>query len=239
MKKIAVIGDIHGCMDEFQELLKKLAHHSLDAVYHLGDLVDRGPASAEVVHYCQEHAMPGTMGNHEFALLNTREKLLDYGVQSLSSSRKERVKIIESIKDERDWAYLSALPLIHVEDDLDVVLVHGGLWPALALWQQPSAVLYARMIKPDKPGDTRWDEKPGEYTAAEVRAAGYVPWQTVCDLPQYVVYGHSVQSEPLIINRTIGIDTGCVYGGSLTAVILPTLEFVSVKAKRTWYRKFA
>lgn len=215
--KIAVIGDVHGCLTELEALWSSLRTMGVGEIFHVGDLVDKGPDSAGVVRFCREQGLRGVLGNHESALLDRLKKINRYNLSDL------------------DVAYLKSLPLIHVLDDYKALIVHAGLWPGLALWQQPRSVLYARMIHPDRPGDVRWWGRGTDGVGEEdARAQGYRRWYEVCDEDALVIYGHSVAAEPRRFARTLGLDTGCVYGGSLSAVILPGEDIVSVSALRAY-----
>ena len=68
-KKIACFGDAHGALDSLVELYSMLCWESLDELWHLGDLIDRGPDSEGVVAFCREFGIKGIMGNHEGAML--------------------------------------------------------------------------------------------------------------------------------------------------------------------------
>jgi len=226
VRKIGIIGDVHGCIDELAELLDQLQKENLDAIYHLGDLVDRGPDSGAVVSLCREQGISGVMGNHEFKILDQMKKLK---TNRLSD---DAARTIDSLaKNRQNLEYLAALPRLHMIDDVldqPLVLVHGGLWPGLPIWKQPQAVLFAQLIHPQKPGDVAW------FNDAGAKARGLIPWPETWDGEELVVYGHSVYREPTQIGRTIGIDTGCVFGGFLTALILPDFRFLTVKANQQY-----
>ena len=138
--------------------------------------------------------------------------------------------------------YLESLPFLHVSDELETVLVHGGLYPEIELWQQiPHAMIRAQLIHTQRPiGDIRWWETDKEGRSEESnRAEGWVRWYEVYDHPYLCVYGHSVFKEPYyhvnkVGGRSLGIDTGCVFGGTLTAVVLPEMKFISVPACREY-----
>ncbi len=234
-KTRAIIGDIHGCITELKELHEVLKAQGIEEFYHLGDLVDRGPDSPGVVRYCRLNGFRGVMGNHESSLLALidRSKSPQFHPSMLPVEKIDRWDIARALSTE-DIQYIRALPKLHVLDDSKVVLVHGGLWPKRNLWEQDRSILYLQVIHPDKPGDVRWTQRPGLYTLEESRAEGYSPWQELYDGDEEVIYGHSVFSEPNSQKLTLGIDTGCVYGGSLTAYVLPDRRFVQVKAHRAY-----
>ncbi len=234
----AIIGDIHGCITELRELLSLLQSEGIEEIYHLGDLVDRGPDSLAVIRLCRELGLKGVMGNHESSLLALydRSRSPDFQSQDLPREKRNKWEIAKAMSPE-DLGYIRSLPKLHLLEDENLVLVHGGLWPKRSLAEQDRSVLYLRVIHPDRPGEVRWMEKPGHYTLEESRKAGFAPWYEIYDGSESVVYGHTVVDQPRLHGRTIGIDTGCVYGGSLTAYVLPEREFRQVKAKASYARR--
>ena len=231
-RRIAIIGDIHGCIDELTELYGKLRADGISEVYHLGDLVDRGPDSVGVIRFCRDNQIFGIMGNHESSLLNVNDQIAkpDFDPRKLSVAKLEPITIAQRLAAE-DIDYIRALPKLHVIDEFNLVLVHAGLYPTRPLYLQDRTVLYMQMIHPDRSGDIRWTSKQGQYTNEESRALGYAPWQELYDGAERVIHGHTVYGEPNIQGLTTGIDTGCVFGGSLTALIIPDEKFIQVKAK--------
>ena len=234
-RKKAIIGDIHGCIAELTRLHALLIAEGIEEFYHLGDLVDRGPDSRAVVQYCRIHGIRGVMGNHESSLLALidRSKSSEFNPSQLSVERQGKWQLAQSLTAD-DIVYIRSLPKLHVLEEEKLVLVHGGLWPNRAIWEQDRSILYLQVIHPDRPGEVRWTERPGEYSLAESRALGFAPWQELYDGEEKVVYGHTVFEQPSMQGLTIGIDTGCVYGGSLTALVIPEYTFVSVAAHNAY-----
>jgi len=235
MKRRAFIGDVHGCPDELLALLSKLAHESIDEICHTGDLLDRGPDSGAVVQICVERKIKGVMGNHESTVLKMRNQILK-GHKHKNVTEKHRT--IESIRHQ-DWAYLEKLPIMYAFDDINTILVHGGVLPNIPLYKQPFSICCMQMIKPWAGDATRWwgYDHIHERTEEENRADGWVRWYEVCNHEEIIVYGHSVYEKPFRYNNTIGVDTGCVYGGELSAVILPDWKYISVSAKKAYFPK--
>lgn len=239
LQRIAVFGDVHGCIDELVELDRLLQHESLDARFHLGDLVDRGPDSGAVVQYCRERGIDGVQGNHESTILP---------LLGTTKGSDDKQRTVQSLKSE-DADYIWRLPPLRVIDEMGLVLVHGGLFPGLPLFLQPPKMINRlQMVHPEHPGNSKmaatkwWKTDRDNVTEEENRKAGWVRWYEVCDEPYKVLYGHSVFEFPFIYENgigggTLGLDTGCVYGGSLTAVILPDLKFVSVPARKVYFNK--
>jgi predicted phosphodiesterase len=222
--RIAIIGDIHGCIDELKELLELIDNEGVPTIYHLGDLVDRGPDSGAVVSLLRRRGIFGVMGNHESKLL----ALLQRGPASQIRDEDKRRSALSISADSANLEYLKSLPRLHYIGEVlerPVVLVHAGLWPGLPLYRQPFSVMMAQLIKADTPGEVAW------LTDENARKKGLLPWWELWDGEEIAVFGHTVFHEPQLMNRTIGLDTGCVFGGRLTALILPDFRFLSVKAK--------
>lgn len=239
MKSRAFIGDIHGCIDELKSLFKLLKTKGVDEIWHVGDLVDRGPDSGAVVRFCRENGIRGVLGNHESSILPYQHKLTP-----LIPQNPEKNRSCYSIQSEADWDYLKSLPPLHVFDEDKIILVHGGIYPHLPLYAQPKeAIIRLQLIHPEHIGVSKWFDKDKEGVLEEVyRNQGWRRWYEMYDLPYDIVYGHSVYQNPHITGgtegrgRTIGIDTGICFGGRLTAVILPDFDFVSVPAKKVYFK---
>lgn len=226
-KRIGVIGDIHGCITELKDLLHALSTFALDSIFHVGDLIDRGPDSGAVVSLLLDAGIQGVMGNHESKILDLLKKS---SPQDIKDDDKRR-SALSLTKVPDTITYIRNLPRIHVVDGVfpePIALVHGGLWPKIPLWKQPSSVTMAQLIDPNKPGSVAWTSHE------KARSAGFVPWWDVWDGPETVVFGHTVFSKPQIYRRTIALDTGCVFGGHLTAIILPEMAFVQIPAKEPY-----
>lgn len=230
-KRIAIIGDVHGRSDLLKDLYNKLCWQSLDAIRHSGDLVDRGPDSGGVVQFCREKGIQGVLGNHE-------QSLITYILKDGIPKNPEKRKTLSQLGPE-DKQYILDLPLIHVDDSIGLVSVHGGVWPGLPWHAQPTNICRAQMIHPKYPGSTRWFSLTREdIPETQLVADGWRRWYHLYDHEYHVVYGHSVfQSGPYMHRNpgsgyTIGVDTGAVWGGRLSAVIMPDLFVVSTLLDR-------
>lgn len=244
MKRIAVLGDIHGCIIEFQELYNHLQWQSLDEIWTVGDLVDRGPDSGAVVQFCMDNNIKSVMGNHDDVIVNHWKRRLKEG---FNPRKQDKVISLSQLNEER-IAWLEKLPPLHVMDDENLILVHAGIWPKIPLYKQPYSVIRAQLINPDLPGAVRWwgddamDCKPNK-TEDESRKEGWERWYRLYDHEQNCIYGHSVFAQPFIhqnpgCGMTIGVDTGSCFGGSITACIYENNKepyFLSVKSKQVWY----
>jgi hypothetical protein len=216
-ERTILIGDIHGCLDELGDLLEACAvDWKADRVISVGDLVAKGPDSHGVLQLVRETGIRAVLGNHD-------AKLLTIGAEGARSGEADpdHHTVVARTLDEHDWALLGGLPL-HLEfPELNLLVVHGGIRPGVPLAEQPRGVLMnLRSITAAGAPSNRVD-------------AG-VPWASLWMGPEHVVFGHDalrgLQQHP----HATGLDTGCVYGRSLTALILPEHRLVSVPARRTY-----
>jgi len=231
--KIGIIGDVHGCIDELKELYETLVKQGVDEVLHLGDLIARGPDSHGVISFCRERQMRGVRGNHEGTVL-AAEDLRTAG----RYASPKKLAMAQGLSTE-NREYLLSLPFYLEIPELNALLIHAGVWPTLPMAKQPERGLCtAQLIDPCKPGDTRWNHQDRNgRTEAQNRELGYVFWTEVYNLPQRAFYGHTFWEEPREENGTYGVDTGCVFGGKLTAAVVTEddVEYVSVSARRIYF----
>lgn len=215
--RLIAIGDIHGCHREFADLLDKLKLERHDRVVLLGDLVNRGPDSAAVIALARAHATLSLLGNHELRLLNYRKT---GDPTHLKKNDYDTLKQLSA----KDWAYLSAMPLTFHDRADAIVLVHGGFLPSQP-WRGQPARIVTRIQVIDKDGNPR----------KRSDAPNAPHWSTLWEGPPYVVYGHTSRPEVSRLKWSLGIDTACAMGGSLTACILPEKKIVQVKAREKYY----
>lgn len=211
MARTIVIGDIHGCYDELENLLKILKLDSYDRVISVGDLTVKGPKSAEVVEvFSRDPRFSSVIGNHDLALV---EHWLDENNALTSSQQKAFDELKKGHREA--FEYLAGLPYF-IELETHIV-VHAGVRPGIDLQHQDKADLTElRTLGPDR------TKRKG------------TPWYEVYDGEKIVLFGHWPASEPRRANRAIGLDTGCVYGYELTAYIIETGEFLSTPARTAY-----
>jgi serine/threonine protein phosphatase 1 len=215
--RLIAIGDIHGCHQEFAELLHRLELGKEDRLILVGDLVNRGPDSCKVIDLAREHRALSLLGNHELRLLNYRR------TGDTKFFKDSDAETAEKLRPE-DWAYLEAMPLTHHEPELDTVFVHGGFLPDEP-WQKQPANVVTRIQVIDRDGKPRKRADVPEAPA----------WADLWSGPPFVVYGHTPRSEIYKLKWSVGIDTACVMGGSLTAYELPEKRFIQVKARQRYW----
>jgi hypothetical protein len=221
MSRTIVIGDIHGCRAELERLLDACGAGADDRVISVGDLVAKGPDSAGVVRLFRGRGYEAVLGNHDAHVL---------GMLKLSPPDAERLRrphhfeVAASLSAE-DVSWLSALPLwIRIPSGThggeDVLVVHAGLMPGLPLTEQNrDHLLNLRSIRNDGSGSKRIEG---------------APWASLWPGPEFVVFGHDAIRGLQQHGHAVGLDAGCVYGGRLTALILPDRQFVSVKAAKSY-----
>ena len=217
-ERTIIVGDVHGCAQELDDLLEACAFTDGDNFVSVGDLVAKGPNSKGVIDRVRSIGGSAIRGNHEQHCLRWWDAKLDGG--KLPRLRPDHAEVQKSLTED-DWRWLSALPLWLELPEHGCVVVHAGLVPDRSLAEQrPYDLMNMRSIRKDGKASKAYDD--GE------------PWPTFWQGPELVVFGHDairgLQQHP----HAIGLDTGCVYGGHLSALILPSKQIVSVPARKSW-----
>lgn len=251
MSRCIVIGDIHGCSEEFALLLEAVSYQQgKDRLILLGDLIDRGPDPAGVVKLARKVGAECIMGNHEEKALRWRRHEKIKALWKANNSLHPYINPMRPIHPDRlaqwaqipdiDWDWITTWPCyIHINDVWTAV--HAGCFPGVEIERQkPNDLMRIRyvdtarmkVVAPTKKGD---------------QPDNCVSWTSLWKGPRRIIYGHEtyknvtstygenlaplkmvIQKEgmpELIIDitkgtSTIGIDTGAVYGGLLTAFIV-------------------
>jgi protein phosphatase len=231
-----IIGDIHGCYDELTELLGDLGyqvapdgsgaqHPDGRRAFFVGDLVDRGPATPAVLRLAMAMVDAGDAlcvpGNHEAKLLRAlrgRNVTVSHGLaESLAQLAKEPPEFSKQVEE-----FIDSLVSHLVLDDGKLVVAHAGL--RADMQGRASGAVRSFALYGDTTGETDDFGLPVRY-----------PWAEDYRGDATVVYGHTPVPEATWLNRTICIDTGCVFGGRLTALRYPERELVSVDAHVTYW----
>ncbi|MED3623135.1 bis(5'-nucleosyl)-tetraphosphatase PrpE [Neobacillus thermocopriae] len=230
--KIDIIGDIHGCFQELKELTSLLGyswdkgvplHPENRVLGFVGDLTDRGPQSLRVIEvvwklvmeYKKAYYTPGNHCNKLYRFFLGNKVQITHGLETTvaeyeSLSKRER----ESIRKKFITLYEQA-PLYLVLDNNKLVIAHAGIKQELIGMNNEKVkkfVLYG-----DITGEKHPDGSPVRRDWAKTYNGDYI-----------IVYGHTPVKQPRIINNTYNIDTGVVFGGSLTALRYPEMQMVSV-----------
>ena len=233
-----IIGDVHGCMEELEELLVKLgyegdagglpSHPEGRRLIFVGDLVDRGPDSVGVLDLARRLVASGrgfcVAGNHDEKLL---KKLRGKDVR-IAHGLAETLAQIEALPPEerplfrsRAAAFLDSLVSHYVLDGGRLVVAHAGL---KAEYQGRSSM---RVRSFALFGDTTGEVDSFGLPVRQRWAQDYRG-------KALVVFGHTPSPLPDRLNNTINIDTGCCFGGALTALRYPENETVAVPARRVY-----
>ena len=237
-----IIGDIHGCYDETIELLEKLgysikkiadngdnfgidvSHPENRQVIFLGDLIDRGPNSPAVLKLVMSMVRAGTgwcvPGNHDLKLqkkLNGKNVNLKHGLaETVEQLEKETPEFINEVKE-----FLYSLISHYVFDNGKLVVSHAGLKEEMQ--GRGSGAVRAFCLYGETTGEIDEFGLPVRYNwASEYRGKAKV------------VYGHTPVPEAEWFNKTMDVDTGCVFGGKLTALRYPEEELISIQAKKIY-----
>ncbi len=234
-----IVGDVHGCLDELLALLAALGYrvHSRAGDFQItppqgrtlafvGDLVDRGPASPGVLRLAMAMARAGqalcVCGNRDLELVRALKGRLVQVTRGMA-------RTLEQLEAEPDGfrakalRFLDGLPSHCILDEGRLVVAHAGLKEALQGRASPEARAFALR---------------GQITG-KVDAFGLPVrsnWAAAYRGKALVVHGHTPVAEPLWLNNTLNIDTGCVYGGHLSALRYPERETVSVPAMAVYYK---
>ncbi|MCI0609121.1 MAG: polynucleotide kinase-phosphatase [Anaerolineae bacterium] len=232
-----IIGDVHGCFDELVKLLEQLGYNPVEknSVYHvqpptgrhaifLGDLVDRGPKIPDVLKLVMGMVTDGIAlcipGNHDLKLvraLKGKQVQITHGLaDSLEQLKSEPPEFSTKVME-----FLDGLISHYVLDDGKLVVAHAGMKEEMQ--GRGSGKVRDFALYGETTGETDEFGLPIRYNwTAEYRGRAIV------------VYGHTPVPEPEWLNRTINIDTGCVFGGRLTALRYPERELISVPAAQTY-----
>ena len=208
MGRTIVVGDIHGCFDELTDLLGLFNLQSDDRVIAVGDLITKGPKNREVLDLLMsDPRFSSVVGNHDRKI---RQRLRGEPVRL----NKDRRRVLKELgPDPRPYeSFLRSLPF--TIDLGSHLIVHAGIRPGVDLDKQmASDMTEIRTMGADPPG------RRG------------LPWYRVYRGPQTILFGHWPAKRPRRAPYAIGLDTGCVYGGNLTAFVIETGELVSVPAR--------
>lgn len=233
-----IIGDVHGCADELEQLLGDLGYAVIwngkdvtvtppegRRVIFVGDLVDRGPRSPDALRIAKHMVDAGTglavVGNHDDKLkrhLDGRNVKLTHGLAETVEQLAQEPP--EFAAEMRKW--LDGLISHYVLDGGQLVVAHAGV---------------KEEMQGRASGAIRSFCMYGE-TTGEIDEFGLpVRWDWASDYKgkAKVVYGHTPVLDANWVNGTLCIDTGCVFGGKLTALRYPELDIVSVPARQTYY----
>jgi protein phosphatase len=229
-----IIGDVHGCCDELESLLQQLGytrdegeswgHPAGRKAIFVGDLVDRGPRIVDTLKTVMAMSRSGSAlcvpGNHDIKLkrkLEGRDVTVSHGLdRTLTELDQESPEFRDEVQ-----TFLDGLVSHYVFDEGRLVVAHAGMKEEMQ--GRGSAKVRDFALFGETTGETDEFGLPVRYN-----------WASAYRGRASVVYGHTPVPEPEWLNRTINLDTGCAFGGHLTALRWPEKELVSVAARHTY-----
>jgi bis(5'-nucleosyl)-tetraphosphatase (symmetrical) len=242
--KILIIGDVHGCLDELKSLVTKASNDHNEgkqfaATILVGDLVNKGPYSLQVVKFVKEQPYWYSIrGNHDNAALEA-------ALGDSDRLSREQYSWVGELSDE-DVELMANLPYtirIPKDDFLptlseDVLIVHAGLLPNVRLDEQNIKTMVtvrdlALISGNDANGDPLSNAQYEYYNPSD-RDKNPISWAKAWAGPELLVFGHDAKRQIQLETYAIGLDSGCVYGGKLTGIVLPEKELVSVDAAKVY-----
>jgi serine/threonine protein phosphatase 1 len=218
-KRTLFIWDVHGCYDELMSLVEKIWLKDEDNLYFVWDLINKWPKSLEVVEWIRSR--PNTwsvLWNHEYFPLVTPlevDQLTSSSSSDLSDGTKNWIQIqYEESRDirqvfESHWHREWLVSLPHIIEKEDFILVHGWLHPEYGI------------------------NTPKEISTL-IRVIDGKPWYDLYTGKKLVIYGHWAVEGLRIRTNTVWLDTGCCFGGALTAYCLESGEIWQVRANRVY-----
>eukprot|EP00930_Biecheleria_cincta_P101845 TRINITY_DN93494_c0_g1_i1.p1 TRINITY_DN93494_c0_g1~~TRINITY_DN93494_c0_g1_i1.p1 ORF type:complete len:282 (+),score=51.40 TRINITY_DN93494_c0_g1_i1:113-958(+) len=212
-RRIIIVGDPHGCLDEFEDLLQQAGFDASagDAVVIVGDLVNKGPKSIEMLRAARDRdGIWSIRGNHE------DNALRDW--QEWKAGETPKQAWVTGMTED-DVSYLQTLPYTCALPQHDVLVVHAGLVPGKALQNQ----LDGDMLRMRNLVLIEEEGQAPEWVASERDGVG-VAWAGLWLGPPHVIFGHDAIRKLQQYDHATGLDTGCAYGFQLSACILDSSE---------------
>ena len=219
-KDVAVIGDVHGCLDELKELIDQINSMTSRPCFFVfcGDIINKGPCNKETLDYVR--SLPhfaAVRGNHEDHVI--KNALL---LKEKHKVQKKKYKWVASLTDD-DIEFLSNLPYTLHLPAFNTLVVHAGFNPYTSLYHQsPFTMTKVRNIS--------GLDICEDITATETGSGQ--SWASLWRGPQHVYFGHDAKKGLQRHEYATGLDTGCVYGKYLTGKLLTgDKQLIQVKAK--------
>lgn len=201
MQRTIIVGDVHGCRRELEQLLDRIRFSSGDRLVFVGDLIARGPDSLGVLDVARRTGALIVRGNHE-------QKLLDWHEDDDTDLGRTHMEVARSMRDV-DWTLLETSPLWIDLPEHGARVVHAGVLPGVPIEEQ----------HPD--------------TLMRIRTVGKkVPWGELYRGAPQIVFGHNALGGLQIHPWATGLDTACVYGGRLSAMVLREGERIPYASSR-------
>lgn len=234
MRENIIIGDLHGCRDEFNNLLDKIKYDSkTHRLILVGDIIDRGPDPVGLLRQIRNMQIESVLANHEDKMLRWRRheemKEMTGKPNPMKDPLPERKKEWKAFSKE-DLQWISHLPpRIHIKTNWYVV--HAGAEPSR----------HFDLQKQDTMMRIRYVDENGNF--AKISSNDKIPkwatyWTEKWSQPYNLIFGHHRHNHPTkYINKNnicIALDTGCVFGGALTAYNVERDEYIQIKANKKY-----
>jgi hypothetical protein len=229
-----IVGDVHGCRSELETLLDSAQFGSGDRLVFVGDLVARGPDSLGVLDIARQTGAIVVRGNHEQKLLEWRAARTPWtggkpaDKPPLGAMHRELARSLRPV----DWTLLETSPFFLDLPEHGARIVHAGLMPGVAFEaQSPQTLMRIRTVR-----------VPHRKNKSAHRL-----WGSCYTGPPQVVFGHNAAPGLQLHPWATGLDSGCVYGGRLTAMVLAHRQriprtiaarralLISAQAERVWF----
>ena len=217
-----IYGDVHGCLEEWEELRKLIPKNSIEI--SVGDILDKGPYPVEALRYAKKNKILTIMGNHEYKHLRKhigRNVKLD----------EDQQRVYPQLKDE-DFEFIENMPFFLKLNHLTII--HAGITNWIRLNNPPFNIMTLLLFLRDVDENNKF--LPLNHNNPNARY-----WADVYDGHEgFVVYGHNPFMDVKKNEFAAGIDTACVYGNKLTALVISNTlkpweyEIIQVKAKKKY-----
>lgn len=228
-----IVGDVHGCSIELAALLEQVGFANGDRLVFVGDVIARGPYPLEVLDIVRQTGATLVRGNHEQKLLDwhgARQQWIRREAAAKPPISRMHRNLARSLRP-IDWTLLETSKIWLDLPDHEVRVVHAGIDPDVTFdHQKSSTVMHIRTVPvPDGRGKRQ------------------VLWGSRYSGPPHIIFGHNAVRGLQLHGWATGLDTGCVYGGRLTALVLNPAQKVprgiqarrallfSEAARRVWY----
>jgi bis(5'-nucleosyl)-tetraphosphatase (symmetrical) len=237
MRRVIIYGDLHGCLEELILIRKKLSIQKDDIEVSVGDLINKGPHNIELLNYIQKNSILVVKGNNEEKIIKLYKQYIQTPQETLEKVRKHEAITLTQI-DDKSIKFLKTLPYfikIH-----NLTIVHAGITNKIDLSKplekyDREVLTLLRFLNKKEDIITSYKEFNEKYSFWSEIYKGH---------EGFVVFGHHPFTKPKIEKYAIGIDTGCVYGGKLTAITFPLYKnhvdtnnytITDVKSKKNYF----
>ncbi|KAK6190096.1 hypothetical protein SNE40_002031 [Patella caerulea] len=224
-RPVFVVGDIHGCCDELQEIVSEAQKEHGDTLFiFVGDMVNKGPKNVEVLDFISTLKSYAVRGNHDEVVLRELAELK----KDPSYELREKNKWMTSLRPEH-VNYLNNLPYTISLPSLNSLIVHAGLIPGIPLEQLDyNNMTNMRNIITE-------DYFDGRGLVASTGIKDGVPWASLWSGPEHVYFGHDARRKLQQYPHATGLDTGCLYGGCLTGIFINGCKkMIQIPAKNVY-----